>query len=114
MNRKIWVTFQRKGFHLYPDAPDDVAYLKLQHRHLFKFKVTISVTHNEREIEFHQFQNWLESLYANNVLQANNCSCETLATSLLQTIESKYPGRYIAVEVSEDGECGAIISNHDF
>lgn len=109
--RKIWVTFQMKGFHRYPVAPEDVSYLRARHRHLFKFKVTISVTHNERDIEFHQFQTWLESLYAEGQLEADNKSCETLAEELLTMIVTRYPGRLVEVEVSEDGECGSVICN---
>jgi hypothetical protein len=54
-NKKmIWVTFQRAGIHRYPDAPDDVGYLANNHRHQFKFKVSIEVFHMNRELEFHQ------------------------------------------------------------
>jgi len=112
-SRRIWVTFQRVGFHAYPSAPTepyDVTYLQSRHRHLFKFKVSISVAHNEREIEFHQFLHWLESLYANGDLEADNASCESLATGLIDAIAARYPNRDVCVEVSEDGECGALVS----
>jgi hypothetical protein len=110
MIRKIWVTFQRAGLHRYPAAPDDVSYLASTHRHLFKFKVTISVVHNDRDIEFHQFLNWLESLYA-GTLTLDFKSCEMIAEELLGTITTRYPDRFVEVEVSEDGECGAVLSN---
>lgn len=104
----IWVTFQRKGFHFYPNAPLDVEYLKHKHRHLFKFKVSIQVFDNDREIEFHQFLTWLESLY-DNTLELNNKSCEMIAEELLIEIKKKYQQRDIEIEVSEDGECGCIL-----
>ena len=105
---RIWVTFAKHGVHHYSNAPDDVNYLRAPHRHLFKFKATIAVYTHDREIEFHQFQNWLMSLYADGGLDLSYQSCEMLANNLLDTIEAKYPGRpYYAVEVSEDGECGA-------
>ena len=110
--RSIWVTFQRKGTHCYPDAPEDVAYLRVPHRHLFKFRVEISVTHNEREIEFHQFLNWLESLYDGGTLNMDSKSCETIASELLGTIHGRYPDRVIFIEVSEDGECGAVLRSY--
>lgn len=110
-SKQIWVTFQRKGLHRYPAASSaaslsDVKYLGDVHRHLFKFKVAISVEHNDREIEFHQFLNWLESLYDQNMLQLDYKSCEMLADDLYEKIAVKYPGRGIIIEISEDGECG--------
>lgn len=106
---RIAVTFQRAGFHKYPSAPEDVSYLQSVHRHLFKFKVTINVHHDDREIEFHQFLNWIESLYANNTLNFDFKSCEMLARELATEIHKRYNTRTISVEVWEDGECGAIV-----
>lgn len=108
MKRKsIWVTFARKGIHAYPDAPEEVAYLRAPHRHVFKFKVTIEVRHNDREIEFHIFQRELEGLYDKGPLQLDDKSCEDLCDELLEEVSARYPGRRIIIEVSEDGECGA-------
>jgi hypothetical protein len=106
----IWVTFDRAGFHCYPDAPDEVAYLRSSHRHVFKFKVTISVFHDDREIEFHMFKNWLTSLY-HGQLNVDYKSCEMLAQDLLSAVLKKYncTERRVVVDVSEDGECGAAV-----
>lgn len=103
----ICVTFSKKGVHCYPSAPEDVAYLKSIHRHLFKFTVSISVNHAEREIEFHQFLNWLESLYDTHILELNDKSCETIAYDLAKEISEKYKERILRIEVWEDGECGS-------
>ncbi len=105
---KIMVTFQRAGLHRYPLAPDDVSYLSSVHRHLFKFKVTLQVWHDDREIEFHQFLNWLESLYGSR-LSMDYKSCEMLARELVEVVTFRYPGRFTAVEVWEDGECGSVV-----
>lgn len=110
ITRKIYVTFQRHGVHCYPTAPEEVAYLRDPHRHLFKFKVTLEVSHNERDVEFHMMQNKLEAMYDTGVLQLSAKSCETLAEELLTTVIALYPDRAVEVEVSEDGECGAILS----
>jgi hypothetical protein len=67
------------------------------------------VFHDDREIEFHMFQNWIESLYSEGVMNVDGKSCEMLAEELLESVLGKYPGREISVEVSEDGECGAIV-----
>ena len=111
--RKIWVTFQRAGFHRYPAAGEDpqladVGYLANKHRHLFKFRVEIEVFHNDRELEFHQVLNYCESLYQDQ-LDIDFKSVEMLADDLYMHLITKYPGRNMAIEVSEDGECGCRI-----
>jgi hypothetical protein len=100
----IWVTFQRAGFHRYPNAPEDVGYLAFEHRHLFKFKVGIEVFHDDREIEFHQFLRWLES--TGSMANLDYRSCEMIADDLAREIQNRYPNRDLEIEVSEDGECG--------
>lgn len=112
---QIWVTFQRKGKHFFPRAatdPDlaDVSYLGHEHRHLFKTKVWIEIFHDDRELEFHQFLNLLESLYDNNVLSFDHKSCEMISNDLAEQIQGKFPRRHFAIEISEDGECGSLIS----
>lgn len=112
--RKIWVTFQRAGFHRYPAASEDpklsdVSYLGSRHRHLFKFRVEIEIFHNDRELEFHQVLNYCESLYKDNHLEIDYKSVEMLADDLYLQLANRYPDRYMAIEVSEDGECGCRI-----
>jgi len=116
-SRMIWVTFQKAGFHKYPQAATDplladVSYLGARHRHLFKFKVSIEIFHNDRELEFHQFLNFCESLYADDdgVLDIDYKSVEMLADDLYTSIASKYKSRKVRIEISEDGECGCDIS----
>lgn len=53
-----------------------------------------------------QEKRWLENLYGNGVIQLDYKSCEMIAEELIDTINAKYPGRYIRVSVSEDGENG--------
>jgi hypothetical protein len=120
--RKIWVTFRREGIHCYPAAATDprlntageydVAFLANPHRHIFHFRVSIDVFHNDRDIEFIQFKRWLESLYnsANTVLELDWKSCEMIADDLYTQIADRYPGRAVIIEVSEDGENGCSIS----
>lgn len=114
--RNIWVTFTREGVHKFPAALEDprfatgdeydVSFLGYPHRHIFHFRVDISVEHNDREIEFIQFKRWLENLYGEGVIQLDYKSCEMIAEELIETINTKYPGRYIRVSVSEDNENG--------
>ena len=120
--RQIWVTFRKEGIHCYPAAATDpmlntndeynVAFLASPHRHIFHFRVSIDVFHNDRDIEFIQFKRWLEALYSgsNNVLELNYKSCEMIADDLYVQIAARYPGRCVTIEVSEDGENGCSIS----
>lgn len=117
--RKIWVTFQKEGIHCYPAAASDpllatgdeydVSFLGFPHRHIFHFRVWIDVIHNDRDIEFIQFKRWLEKLYAEGTVQLDYKSCEMMSDDLYDQIAAKYPGRTVWIEVSEDGENGALI-----
>ena len=117
--RSIWVTFRKEGIHLYPAAKDDpalatggwddVSFLGVAHRHIFHFKVQIQVTHNDRDIEFIQFKSCLESLYDDKVIELNHKSCEMIADDLYTQINAKYPGRFVVIDVAEDGENGCQI-----
>ena len=58
VKKNIWVTFQKEGIHKYPDAPDEVDFLRYPHRHIFHFKVQIEVFNDDRDIEFFIFKRW--------------------------------------------------------
>ena len=119
--RKIWITFQKEGIHCYPAAATDpalatgdeydVSFLASPHRHMFHFRVSIDVFHNDRDIEFIQFKRWLVSLYNgdNSVLALDYKSCEMISDDLYLQIANRYPGRSVWIEVAEDGENGALI-----
>lgn len=117
-NKIIFVTFQKEGIHKYPAALTDsnlftgdefdVSFLGYPHRHMFHFKVSIEVFHDDRDIEFIQFKRWLEKLYNTGLLQLDYRSCEMIADDLYASIKANYPNRWVQIEVSEDGENGAI------
>jgi hypothetical protein len=117
--RKIWVTFRKEGIHCYPAAATDpslatgdnmdVSFLGTPHRHIFHFRVWIDVEHSDRAIEFIQFKRWLENLYNNATLQLDFKSCEMMSDDLYMQIAQKYPDRAVWIEVSEDGENGALV-----
>ena len=114
---------QKRGVHMYPGADsdpklatgdwDDVSFLGVPHRHIFHFRVRIEVFHEDRDIEFIQFKRWLERLYSNSaegeVLVLDHRSCEIIADELYEKISTKYPSRFVEIEVSEDGENGCQI-----
>jgi len=120
-NKMIWVTFRKEGIHKYPAAATDpnlatgdeydVSFLANPHRHIFHFRVWLSVTHNDRDVEFIQFKRWLEKLYSSNegVLSLDYKSCEMMSDDLYAQISQKYPDREVWIEVSEDGENGSFI-----
>jgi len=120
-NKMIWVTFRKEGIHKYPAAltdPNlatgdeyDVSFLGHPHRHIFHFRVWLSVTHNDRDVEFIQFKRWLEKLYSGDqsVLSLDYKSCEMMSDDLYAQISAKYPDREIWIEISEDGENGSFI-----
>jgi len=118
--RTIFVTFQKEGIHCYPAAATDpllatgdeydVSFLGSPHRHIFHFRVSIDVFHNDRDIEFIQFKRWLENLYKDSILALDYKSCEMMADDLYIQIAGRYPGRNVTIEVSEDGENGCVIN----
>lgn len=115
--KSIWVTFRKEGIHKYPAALTDpalatgdeydVSFLGYPHRHIFHFRVRIEVFHNDRDIEFIQFKRWLENLYNQGTIQLDYKSCEMISDDLYAQISARYPGRFVEIEVSEDGENGS-------
>ena len=115
----IWVKFEREGIHKYPAALTDpklatgdeydVSFLGYPHRHIFHFRVSIEVFHDDRDIEFIQFKRWLTKLYNEATLQLDYKSCEMIAEDLYKVISDRYPGRAVEIEVSEDNENGCNI-----
>lgn len=112
-SRFIAVKHQFEGFHSYPDAPDKVAFLRNNHRHIFKVKATIEVSHNDRDLEFFLVKDVLvNQICAYIGLRSNLGSCESIAEGILEGLENAYGKlRGIAVEVSEDGENSATVWN---
>jgi hypothetical protein len=104
----IFVTFQKEGIHRYPDAPEGVEFLRNPHRHMFHFRVDIEVFHDDRDIEFILFKRELEALYSEGTLELDYKSCEMLSDDLADYIQQNYPDRELKIEVSEDGENGAV------
>ncbi len=116
-SRMVWVTFEKEGLHKYPAALDDpklatgdkydVSFLGYIHRHIFKFRVWIEVFHDDRDIEFIQFKRWMNELYEGE-LNVDFQSCEMISDDLYLKIQERYPSRNVWIEVSEDGENGAL------
>lgn len=101
----IYVKTQFEAFHRWIDAPEEVAFLRNWHRHVFHVKVSLCVQHNNRDIEFFMFRRLLDAFISRTFAGQNlEYSCETIAYLLASEFDA------FSVEVSEDGENGAIVS----
>lgn len=119
----LWVTTQFVGFHKWSIAPDDVAYLRDRHRHVFGVRVSVDVrADDDRVIEFHMLQTrvntWVREYLQEgdqiNGEKADVGSCEQVCKYLMYRLHKSY-GENInaAIEVNEDQECGALFSTSD-
>ena len=111
--KNVWITTQFVGFHSYPDAPKEVEFLKNKHRHTFFCKVEIEVNHNDRDIEFFIFRNYINNIIKKLINKNNAGSCEMIAEIIVEQCTKDYPARKITVIISEDNENGATVTNYD-
>lgn len=92
------------AYHGWKQAPKHREYLKPDHQHLFKITVRMSVTHGEREVEFHDLRGevWdkLNLLEAHKLL---NNSCENNAKTIFEALKKDYPKHSISVVFAEEG-----------
>ena len=108
MTNYIWITTQKEMTHNYPDAPEEVAFLRNEHRHLFKFKVYLEIFGDDRDVEFIIFKRYIDELLFQVDETLGRKSCEMVSNDLYENINKKYPNRKIKIEVSEDGENGVL------
>lgn len=120
MKSYIFITTSFDGLHHWPHAEPPVEFLAHSHRHVFKVRAEMSVVHEDRDIEFiwlkHQLDDFLEADFprlVNPKQQARkdygSTSCETMAITIASWLNQQHPRRVVSVEVSEDGENGAIV-----
>ena len=106
--KEVFCTLQFEAMHRWENAPDRVAYLRNSHRHVFHVVCRASVKHENRDIEFIMLKNdvlrYCRSCYESQY-DLGEMSCEMIAQDILDTFPVLY-----SVEVSEDGENGAIVS----
>lgn len=108
MRQFIWVTGQYEGFHRWALAPQEVCFLRNEHRHIFKWKVSIEVFHYDRELEFFLVKKDIR-IIIHSMMLGDLGSCEAQADYICAKVMGSYPNRRIIVEVSEDGENGATV-----
>jgi len=118
----ITVKTQFEGIHYYPDAPEEVEYLKNPHRHIFRVEAEIEVFHDDRELEFIMVQHRMNEFFEIHG-ELKSMSCEMIAKELQDHLKKLYPiteemelkrrynklSRKVNVRVSEDGENGVYV-----
>ena len=95
-----------EGFHQWKEAPEEVKFLRDQHRHIFNIQCQFEVSHEEREIEIIMQQWEIEKYLFNkygNPCKFGGMSCESIARELLEHFNA------YEVKVLEDGAGGAIV-----
>ena len=103
------IKLQFEQFHCWPNAPEEVGFLRAKHRHIFHLTVNIQQFQDDRDIEYFLFQREVQEL-KDTIEWKENTSCEMFSIQLKRKLEVKYPNREIQVSLFEDGENGAIIT----
>lgn len=107
----IYITTQVEFIHRYPDAPDEVFYLRSLHRHVAHIKIKIQVFDNDREIEFIMLKHSIDEFININAKikdATSSISCEQFSELLLDYVINNYGShREIEIIVSEDDENGS-------
>jgi hypothetical protein len=111
----VWATVDLPGFHCWPTAPPRRAYLRDRHRHLFRVTAEVAVSHDDRDVEFHDLADLIRAWWAaeSDGALARECgpkSCEALANELGAALAGGPNLAVTRITVSEDGECGATIT----
>ncbi|CAB4149958.1 hypothetical protein UFOVP558_53 [uncultured Caudovirales phage] len=105
----IEVRFQFEGIHHWPEAPREVDFLRDKHRHIFHVRARMNVSHDDRELEFILVQHKLKALVSCFGYDLGRLSCEQIAYEILKYCVQDLGRSEIEVEVSEDGENGAVV-----
>lgn len=97
-----------EGFHKWAKAPHQVKFLRDLHRHEFHVRVEVKVDHADRDVEFLILKYTVDACIAEAISTQTTVewSCEHWATYLLNKVDGA-----TKVEVSEDGENGAVVSS---
>lgn len=109
MKVRVFATTRFEGFHRWPAAPEEVAFLRDLHRHVFHVRVEVEVQHDDRDVEFillgRRVKGEVQAILAT---QDTSCwSCERWARELVQRLD------LCRCEVSEDGENGSVVERVD-
>lgn len=110
----ITARVSQPGLHHWPTAPEQRAYLRDPHRHLFVARATVYVGHDERDVEFHDLGDDLLSAlrgatgtlafgsHQTSLYDFGAQSCESLARHCCEVLGGRYA--LGSISVSEDDE----------
>ena len=117
MMRTVWCTASFDAYHRWPEAGQHApgrGYLESFHRHRFGVKASVTVRHDDREVEFHDVADLVSQWCALRHLEdQGRRSCEDLAKELAEVLSKRWPGRRYRVTVDEDGSVGATLTFMD-
>lgn len=103
----IWVRTQFVAFHRWPEAPNEVAFLRDFHRHVFHVELSVVVGHDDREVEFFTLKKALDEVLCLHFEGTySRKSCEQFAKDIAGWFNYLTVGK---ITVSEDGENGATV-----
>lgn len=109
ITRLILVRTRFEGIHSWPDAPEEVSFLRSPHRHEFHVELQITVTHNDRELEFILVKRALDK-FISSWDKLESRSCEMMAELIIEWVHKTYGlTRDVQCSVFEDGENGAVL-----
>ena len=111
MKTFVYVTDRFEGFHYWPAAPESVSFLRQIHRHMFGVKLTVGVSHSDRDVEFFLLKKDLAAGIVSLQRQLSaqpSMSCEMMAQFIYEYIQ-RLGYKVSEVEVNEDGENGSIL-----
>ena len=77
-----------EGFHKYENAPEEVAFLRVLHRHTFNVEVEMETFHNDREIEFIMVQHELKNFFQNKYEMLSDLKQDALTFQLVYFLQS--------------------------
>jgi len=103
---KVVIKTQVEGFHSFRHAPEEVAFLKNEHRHIFEITATLPET-EDRSLEFFIVKRTLDDIC--EVVFVNDLSCEGYAKEVANALLTAYELPWCEVGVFEDGEQGVIL-----
>lgn len=108
MKPYVMIKTQFEGFHRWEDAPNNVAFLRNRHRHIFYVEVRLSVEELDREVEIILLKKHINEALEFFKVKADieGWSCEKIASELAQKLLDDYDSNEVEVTVLEDNENG--------
>ena len=108
---QVLVRTQFEGFHFWKDAPNEVAFLRDLHRHMFHVEVLMTVEHSDRAVEIIMLKRYVDKICSSltEIIKQNGLSCEDIAHHIAKKVIEKYIPDICIVQVLEDNENGGTV-----